>query len=297
MRKDPCVGHVSHRDPRFVGDSGELVDHPELPLVRLSRHVEPLRDRAGPLLRCTLCPRPCRDVLALPVLTGQPPAVQGAPHDHAHPVALTRREDVKLDRPGEDRIGRLLAYEPFEVAALTYPVRLDDHVSRERGAPDVPDLSLADEVGERTQRLFEVDLGPRSVDLVQIDVVGAESPEAVLDLFHDPVAGVPLIVDALAHASVDLRRQHDLVPAPGDRLGDDLFRFTARIDIGRIDEIDPAVQRRLDDPDRIVVVRVAPRPEHHRAEAVGADLDPGVAELPVLHPYLPENGVRASLSL
>src|SRR4029077_4453607 len=45
-----------------------------------------------------------------------------------------------------------------------------------------------------------------------------------------------------------------------------------------VDEVDPGVERPVDDRDRLVVVRVAPGAEHHRPEAQGADPHPGRAE-------------------
>ena len=47
--------------------------------------------------------------------------------------------------------------------------------------------------------------------------------------------------------------------------------------------VDPGVERAVDDADALVVVGVAPRAEHHRAEAERADADAGAAEGAVLH--------------
>jgi hypothetical protein len=40
-----------------------------------------------------------------------------------------------------------------------------------------------------------------------------------------------------------------------------------RVDVGGVDEVDPGVERAVDDADALVVVFVAPVAEHHRAEA------------------------------
>jgi hypothetical protein len=81
---------------------------------------------------------------------------------------------------------------------------------------------------------------------------------------------------------VHLRGQHDIVPATAQGLADDLLRLSRRVHVGGVDEVDPGVQRGVDDPDAVLVIGVAPRAEHHRAEAVGAHLDAGTAERP--HP-------------
>jgi hypothetical protein len=76
---------------------------------------------------------------------------------------------------------------------------------------------------------------------------------------------------------VDLGGQDHVVAAPaGQRLADDLLGLAARVDVGGVDEVDAGVERAVDDLDRPIVVGLAPGAEHHRAEAEGADLHPGV---------------------
>jgi hypothetical protein len=45
-----------------------------------------------------------------------------------------------------------------------------------------------DEVGERAERLLDVGLGLEAVDLVEVDPVGAQPSQRVLDLADDPAA-------------------------------------------------------------------------------------------------------------
>src|SRR3954471_12361252 len=56
-----------------------------------------------------------------------------------------------------------------------------------RGA-DVADLAGPDEVGERAEGLRDVGVGAGPVHLVEVDVVGAQPPQGVLDLADDPAA-------------------------------------------------------------------------------------------------------------
>ena len=156
---------------------------------------------------------------------------------------------------------------------------------REGRAADVADLAGADEVGEGAERLVDVRVRLGPVHLVEVDPVGAEAAEARVDLLHDPAARVALLVRAVAHAAVELRGQDDAVAAAArERLADYLLRLAARVDVRGVDEVDPRVERPVDDADRLVVVRVAPGAEHHRAEAERADADAGAAERAVLHP-------------
>ena len=87
------------------------------------------------------------------------------------------------------------------------------------------------------------------------------------------------------HPAVDLRRQDDLVaahpraPCPRSPLG-----LTGRVDVGRVDEVDPRVERLVHDPDARVDVGVpATSRASSRAEAVRADADAGGAERSVFH--------------
>ena len=168
-------------------------------------------------------------------------------------------------------------------AAFGGPLRLDDLVGGERGRADRPDLAAAHQVGQGGQGLVDVGVRVRAVHLVQVDVVGLQPAQAVLDLADDPAARVAAHVGILAHLAVRLGGQHHVVPAAAQGLADDLLRLPRRVHVRGVDEVDAAVQRGVDDPDAVLVIGVAPGAEHHRAEAVGAHLDPGTAERP--HPH------------
>jgi hypothetical protein len=60
--------------------------------------------------------------------------------------------------------------------------------------PEVADLALADQVAERAEGLVQVDGGVVAVDLVQVEVVGPEAPQRVLDFPEDPPARVAAVV-------------------------------------------------------------------------------------------------------
>jgi len=95
---------------------------------------------------------------------------------------------------------------------------------------------------------------------------------------------LPRRLGVLAHRVVKLRRQHHVVAATaGERPANDLLGLACAIDVGGVDEVDAGVQRRVDDLDRLVVVGVAPRAEHHGAEAEAADLNAGAPERPKFH--------------
>jgi hypothetical protein len=133
------------------------------------------------------------------------------------------------------------------------------------------------------------------VDLVEVDPIGLEPAERILDLANDPAARVAELIGIVPHRPVHLGREHDVVaPAAGECLADDLLRLPACVDVGRVDEVDARIERPVDDADALVVVRISPAAEHHRAEAERADLDPGACELSIVHAREPSDpGVTA----
>ena len=232
-----------------------------------------------------------RHVLALAVAAGQPAACQRAPRQHAEPVALRHRQQVRLDAAHEDRVRRLLGDEPAQPPALRRPLRLDHLVRRERRRAEGADLALPLQVGQRGESLLDVRAGLGPVHLVEVDPVGLQPPQAVLDLLDDPASRVAPLVRVAAglahghvHRAVELRGEDDIVaPASGQRLSHDHLRLALAVDVGGVDEVDACVQCAMDDPDRRVVVRLAPCAEHHRPEAERADLHSCASETAVLH--------------
>jgi hypothetical protein len=120
--------------------------------------------------------------------------------------------------------------------------------------------------------------------LVEVDPVGAEPTQAVLDLAHDPASRV---VNSFGSSPIDPRT---LVASttlsrrpPARALPTISSDSPPEVDVGGVDEVDARIERAVDDPDRLVVVALAPGAEHHRAEAERTDLDPGASERAVLH--------------
>jgi hypothetical protein len=73
---------------------------------------------------------------------------------------------------------------------------------------------------------------------------------------------------------------------PFSALPDDLLRFAVAVPVGGVDEVDSEIQRLVDDADAVVVIGVGHAAEHHRAQAIGADLNAGLSKRAVLHGVL-----------
>jgi hypothetical protein len=208
--------HVGHRDPRLGGELGQLLHEVELPLdlrprfVELPAHPTPADPRRPSLRRAV-------ERLAT-VPAGEPSSAERAPDEHAHPQTLRDGQDVELDLPHDDRVRRLFRPEAGEPIAFGDPGRFLELPAGVRRGPEVPDLASPLEIRERAQGFVDRRLRFRAVDLVEVDIVGAEAPQRALDLAHDPQARVALVVLPRAHPAVDLRRQDDLVAAISERL-------------------------------------------------------------------------------
>jgi len=82
------------------------------------------------------------------------------------------------------------------------------------------------------------------VHLVEVDVVDLHAAQAGLALGDQVVAGEAGGVRPVAHRHPRLGgQQHPVAPAL-DRLAHDLLGQPARIDVGRVDEVDAAVEQR-----------------------------------------------------
>jgi hypothetical protein len=96
--------------------------------------------------------------------------------------------NVEFDPADEERVRRLLGAEALQAPVACRPLRLDDLPGGERRGADVADLALLDEVGERAECLVDVRLGVGAVHLGEVDPVGPESAQRVLDRGDDPAA-------------------------------------------------------------------------------------------------------------
>ena len=119
--------------------------------------------------------------------------------------------------------------------------------------PEVADLALVDEIAQGSECLVDVRARIRAMYLKEVDPVGVQPPQRVLDATDDPTAGRPAPARIVAHRQADFGREHDVVAlARGQRLADDLLRLSGRVDVGGVDEVDPGVERGVgEDPDDV----------------------------------------------
>ena len=136
---------------------------------------------------------------------------------------------------------------------------------------DGEDLALVDELLQRTERLVERRPLVLLVVLVEVDVVGLQALQRCVESAADEVAGAVLLVVGVEHGA-PLRREHDLVAPPLQHLAEDRLAAAAvAVDVGRVEEAHPHLERRVDDRPRRV--GIDPTPEVVAAEPDDGDLE------------------------
>ena len=185
------------------------------------------------------------------VLAGQDAAGQRIVRQHAHPLVAAQWDQFGLDPPVGRRVRRLDGSVPCEPAAVACPQRFTQLPGGVVRTADVADLPGPDQVIERPQRLLERRHRIEPMDLVEIDVVGLETPEAPLNLLHDVPARAVRIVRAVAGLLPALGRNDRLVPpapqrAAHDRFGQRGHRRGRRGAIRGVNQVHAVVQRVVD---------------------------------------------------
>jgi len=110
-------------------------------------------------------------------------------------------------------------------------------------------------------------MGVIAMELVEVDPVGLEAPERVLDGAHDVAARAAFQLLGVVHDHAELRRQHDLLAPVAEHLAHQRLRAAAlAVDVGGVEERDAEVDRLVDDLARRLEVEAA-------AEVVAAEAD------------------------
>ena len=161
-----------------------------------------------------------------------------------------------------------------------------------RRRAEVPHLARLHDVVQRLEHLLHRRAPVEPVDLVQVDEVGAQPAQAVVDLGQDRLAGQPDAVRPLAHRTVHLRRDDDLVAVHAEilqRPAEELLAGPPGVDVGGVEEVDAGVERLLEERARRLLVErpgvAATRPlaVAHAPQADAGDVETGPSELHNVH--------------
>jgi hypothetical protein len=125
-----------------------------------------------------------------------------------------------------------------------------------RRRADVERLARAHDVAQRLDGLFDRRVGIEAMDLIEVDIIRAEALQRGVDPLHDVLARQAAGVRPRPHRVEHLRGDHDLV-APGeflDRPAENFLAGARRINIGVVEEVDPALEGALDERARSLLV-------------------------------------------
>ncbi len=160
-----------------------------------------------------------------------------------------------------------------------------------RRRADIAGLAGLDDVVERFERLLDRRVVVPAMDLVEVDVIGAEALQARIDLAHDRLARKAGAIRSRPHPAIDFGSDDNLVPSGEilDRTPENLLAAAERIAVRRVEEIDARFERTLDErtalllaeaPGMIASVAAAIA---HAAQANPRHVEAGAAELGVFH--------------
>ena len=144
-------------------------------------------------------------------VAGQPAAGQRAPRDDADAQVGAQRQHLPLLLAVEQVVVVLHRDERRPPVGDRRVLGLGELPGVHRRGADVAGLAGLDDVVQRLHRLLDRRVPVPAVDLVEVDVVGAEAAQAGVDLGHDRLARQAGAVGALVHAAVDLGGEHELV--------------------------------------------------------------------------------------
>ena len=214
---------------------------------------------------------------------GEEAAAERRVRDQADPELPQGRQDLRLEVAGPERVLRLHRRDRMG------GVRLADPLRRRLAEPDVEDLALLDQLGHRPDRLLDRHVRVHAVLVVEIDPVGPEALERALD------RAAHVLGRAVAHprpsarlvalrADAELGRDHPVVSMSGDRLADQLLVLERPVHLGRVEEVDPQIERLADRRDCLVLVGGAVEGRHaHASESERGDLESPIAQRSLLH--------------
>src|SRR6266852_6436893 len=148
------------------------------------------------------------------------------------------------------------------------------------------DLPLAHKIVERPQSLLQRCVAIPSMHLVEIDVIGLQPPETVLNFAHDVHAGCPAMVKILAHWEAEFGGKHDLVPHTLQGVPHQSLALAEAVHVRASYEIDSPIQARLHHPRCVFLTEVAHvhlAAELHRAKRQLTHDEYGIPQFPIPH--------------
>ena len=158
---------------------------------------------------------------------------------------------------------------------------------------DESDLAFAHDVVERLHRLLERGQAVGPVHEVDVDVVGAEVLQALVDRRDDALAAAVAEVRLVPVVHAELGDDDRLVAAPAERLAERALGSAHAVALGGVEAVDAEVERAPDGAHELRLLDVAvAAADLPAAEADGRDLEAGPSERSLLHGRSPRGRVQ-----
>ncbi len=198
LGQHPSERHLRHGDAAGLGDLLDDVD--DLPI---GLRVKPVGVHVGV--------RANRRAFGLRAGTRQHAASERRPRNEPEPLGVAKRNHLPLFFAIQQVVLRLHRDEPRPPIALGDAQRAHQLPGVPGAGADVAHFPLSNELLERAERLLDRHGVVEAMDLIEVDGLDAEPPQAALARLHDVLARQALPVRRVAHRPEHLRRDDDLV--------------------------------------------------------------------------------------
>src|SRR5450759_87991 len=210
--------------------------------------VEILVGQKFPVALVLRDPRVLGNRLALSILPREQPALEREERKERQALSLAFGEHAFFRLPMKKAVLVLNAHEPrWTRATGGLGLRLTYLLCRKVRAADLPHLAGSYERVERAQRLLDWDIGVWDVLLIQIDVIRAEPLEARLESLLHVFGARPPTLSGHVVAELGGNDHVGAMPFSDKEPADQFLAPAVSVHVGGIEEVDPRVQRRVDD--------------------------------------------------
>ena len=272
--RDLCV-----RDTSSFGDFGHTIHNVKIRRVR----VQGLREwigfgTFGQLLTGTVA------------ISGQHASSQRTPRQHAHAQVQALRHHLAFLLAVQEVVMVLHRNELRPMVAFGGALHFCKLPREHARGSDVTHATAAHDIVQRLHRFFDRRVRIETVNLIQIQVIGAQTFQARIDCRKNVLPRESLLVRAiLARREKHFAGDHDLIASRqlAQQCARDLFAAARRVRIRRVKKIDARLERPFDE--RFGLVNLE-RPGAkfriaigHHAEGDVGDFQTGLTEAHVIH--------------
>ncbi|MNE33098.1 hypothetical protein D3C81_1135660 [compost metagenome] len=216
------------------------------------------------------------------VLAAEHAARQRAERHNAQAIMRRRLELLGFGLAIDDVVQRLADHRFRHAQTLGQVADFGNTPATEVGHAPVTDFALADQVANGGNAHFQRGVVVFAVQVVDVQVIGAQARQAGLDRIEDVLAAQTAAVGhAVSRTKADLGRQHPFMAVAGNRFADDLFTAPGAVHVCGVNEVDALVPGFVDDMQGIF--GAGGLAEHHAAQGQGGHLQAAAAQWTVDH--------------